>query len=239
MSDSTLRIGLVLPDVMGTYGDGGNALVLRQRARMRGIDAEIISITLDDEVPDSLDVYTLGGAEDYAQRLATRHLTRYPGLQRAAAAGRPVLAICAAIQVLGHWYETSAGERVDGISLFDLTTAPQQTGSIGELVTDPALPGLTQPLSGFENHRGGSTLGPDAAPLGRVRHGVGNGVGDGTEGVVAGSGIGTYLHGPALARNPELADFLLARAIGTDSLAPLDLPEVNRLRSERLAAARR
>ncbi|GAB24950.1 hypothetical protein GOPIP_075_00480 [Gordonia polyisoprenivorans NBRC 16320 = JCM 10675] len=239
MSDSTLRIGLVLPDVMGTYGDGGNALVLRQRARMRGIDAEIISITLDDEVPDSLDVYTLGGAEDYAQRLATRHLTRYPGLQRAAAAGRPVLAICAAIQVLGHWYETSAGERVDGISLFDLTTAPQQTRSIGELVTDPVLPGLTQPLSGFENHRGGSTLGADATPLGRVRHGVGNGVGDGTEGVVAGSVIGTYLHGPALARNPELADFLLARAIGTDSLAPLDLPEVNRLRSERLAAARR
>ena len=56
MSESTLRIGLVLPDVMGTYGDGGNALILRQRARMRGIDAEVVHITLDDEVPDSLDV---------------------------------------------------------------------------------------------------------------------------------------------------------------------------------------
>jgi CobQ-like glutamine amidotransferase family enzyme len=239
VSESTLRIGLVLPDVMGTYGDGGNALILRQRARMRGIDAEVIQITLDDEVPDSLDVYTLGGAEDYAQRLATRHLTRYPGLQRAAAAGRPVLAICAAIQVLGHWYETSAGERVDGISLFDLTTSPQATRSIGELVTDPVLEGLTQPLSGFENHRGGSTLGSDSSPLGQVRHGVGNGVGDGTEGVVSGSVIGTYMHGPALARHPELADLLLARAIGTDTLAPLDLPEVDRLRAERLAAGRR
>ncbi|MGW5520698.1 type 1 glutamine amidotransferase [Gordonia sp. NPDC003950] len=239
MSESTLRIGLVLPDVMGTYGDGGNALILRQRARMRGIDAEVIQITLDDEVPDSLDVYTLGGAEDYAQRLATRHLTRFPGLQRAAAAGRPVLAICAAIQVLGHWYETSAGERVDGISVFDLTTSPQATRSIGELVTEPVLEGLTQPLSGFENHRGGSTLGSDSSPLGRVRHGVGNGVGDGTEGVVSGSVIGTYMHGPALARNPELADLLLARAMGTDTLAPLDLPEVDRLRTERLAAGRR
>ncbi|MGV9673608.1 type 1 glutamine amidotransferase [Gordonia sp. NPDC003504] len=239
MSESTLRIGLVLPDVMGTYGDGGNALILRQRARMRGIDAEVIQITLDDEVPDSLDVYTLGGAEDYAQRLATRHLTRFPGLQRAAAAGRPVLAICAAIQVLGHWYETSAGERVDGISVFDLTTSPQATRSIGELVTEPVLEGLTQPLSGFENHRGGSTLGSDSSPLGRVRHGVGNGVGDGTEGVVSGSVIGTYMHGPSLARNPELADLLLARAMGTDTLAPLDLPEVDRLRTERLAAGRR
>lgn len=239
MSESTLRIGLVLPDVMGTYGDGGNALVLKRRALMRGIDAEVVHITLDDPVPDSLDVYTLGGAEDYAQRLATRHLTRYPGLQQATAAGRPVLAICAAIQVLGHWYETSAGERVDGISLFDLTTAPQATRSIGELLAEPSLPGLTQTLTGFENHRGGTTLGSDAAPLGRVRHGVGNGVGDDTEGVVQGSVIGTYMHGPALARNPELADHLLATAMGVESLAPLDLPEVDRLRRERLAAGRR
>ena len=43
----TVRIGLVLPDVMGTYGDGGNAVVLRQRLRLRGIAAEIVEITLD------------------------------------------------------------------------------------------------------------------------------------------------------------------------------------------------
>ena len=233
MSESTVRIGLVLPDVMGTYGDNGNALVLRQRLRMRNIDAEVVHITLNDPVPDSLDVYTLGGAEDSAQRLATRHLTRYPGLQNAAARGVPVLAICAAIQVLGHWYETSAGERVDGISLFDVTTAPQATRSIGEVVTEPTLDGLTQKLSGFENHRGGTTLGPDAAPLAKVTHGVGNGVGDGREGVVQGSVLGTYMHGPVLARNPELADYLLERALGT-TLAPLDLPEVTQLRKERL-----
>ena len=57
-----VRIGLVLPDVMGTYGDGGNAVVLRQRLRLRGIPAEIVEITLADPVPDSLDLYTLGGA---------------------------------------------------------------------------------------------------------------------------------------------------------------------------------
>jgi len=153
MSDSTVRIGLVLPDVMGTYGDGGNALVLRQRLRMRGHDAEVIEIGLSDPVPESLDIYTLGGAEDAAQRLATRHLQRYPGLQQAAGRGAPVLAICAAIQVLGHWYETSSGERVDGVGLLDVTTAPQETRSIGEIVTQPVAYGLTQTLTGFENHR--------------------------------------------------------------------------------------
>ncbi|GAA4481416.1 type 1 glutamine amidotransferase [Rhodococcus olei] len=238
MSESTVRIGLVLPDVMGTYGDGGNALILRQRLRMRGIDAEIVEITLSDPVPESLDVYTLGGAEDSAQRLATRHLRRYPGLQKAAERGAPVLAICAAIQVLGHWYETSAGERVEGVSMLDVTTSPQQTRAIGEVITRPLIDGLSQPLTGFENHRGGTALGPDARPLATVTHGVGNGVGDGFEGAVQGSVISTYMHGPALARNPELADLLLARALGVDALAPLELPEVDRLRRERLAAGR-
>ncbi|EME66268.1 putative cobyric acid synthase [Rhodococcus ruber BKS 20-38] len=235
MSESTVRIGLVLPDVMGTYGDSGNALVLRQRLRMRGHDAEVVSINLTDPVPDSLDLYTLGGAEDSAQRLATRHLQRHPGLQRAAERGAPVLAICAAIQVLGNWYQTSAGERVDGVGLLDVTTAPQQTRAIGEVVTTPLDDALHLPLTGFENHRGGTTLGPDARALGRVTRGVGNGVGDGVEGAVQGSVIGTYMHGPVLARNPELADLLLARALGVDSLPPLDLPEVEQLRRERLA----
>lgn len=237
MGESIVRIGLVLPDVMGTYGDGGNAVILRQRLAMRGYDAEIIEITLADPVPESLDIYTLGGAEDYAQRLATRHLQTYPGLQKAAAKGAPVLAICAAVQVLGHWYETSAGERVEGIGLIDATTAPQVKRSIGELSLAPAVEGLTDPLVGFENHRGGTTLGPDASPLGRVIHGVGNGVGDGLEGVAQGSVIGTYMHGPALARNPQLADLLIMRAIGADSLEPLDMPEVEKLRRERLSAA--
>ncbi|WP_327111652.1 glutamine amidotransferase [Nocardia sp. NBC_01730] len=236
MSQSTIRIGLVLPDVMGTYGDGGNALVLRQRLRMRGYDAEIVEITLPEPVPESLDIYTLGGAEDSAQRLATRHLRRYPGLQQAAAKGAPVLAICAAIQVLGQWYETSGGERVDGVGLIDVTTSPQHNRAIGEVTTTPLLPGLATSLTGFENHRGGTKLGGDATALARVTRGVGNGVGDGLEGVVQGSVIGTYMHGPALARNPELADLLLMRALEVTELAPLELPEVDQLRRERLRA---
>lgn len=237
MADSTVRIGLVLPDVMGTYGDGGNSVVLRQRLRLRGFDAEIVEITLADPVPSTLDMYTLGGAEDYAQRLATRHLIRYPGLQEAAAKGAPVLAICAAIQVLGHWYETSAGERVDGVGLLDLTTSPQPTRTIGEVVSDPLIDGMTEKLTGFENHRGGTVLGAEAKPLARVTKGAGNRAGDGIDGAVQGSVIATYLHGPCLARNPQLADHLLSRVVG--DLPPLELPEVDLLRRERLAAPRR
>lgn len=115
---------------------------------------------------------------------------------------------------------------------------------------EPQLAGLSQPLTGFENHMGATVLGPDAAPLGRVLSGTGNGVpadavspgasaASRIEGVVQGSVIATYMHGPVLARNPELADLLLCRALGVDSLPPVDLPAVEQLRRERIAAARR
>ncbi|MGE2724192.1 type 1 glutamine amidotransferase [Mycolicibacterium pulveris] len=237
MAESTVRIGLVLPDVMGTYGDGGNAVVLRERLRLRGFDAEIVEVTLADPVPAELDLYTLGGAEDYAQRLATKHLKRYPGLQQAVSRGAPVLAICAAIQVLGHWYETSSGERVEGVGLLDVTTSPQDARSIGEVVSQPLLAELSQRLTGFENHRGGTVLGPSTRPLAKVISGAGNRDGDGFDGAVQGSVVATYLHGPCLARNPQLADHLLSRVVG--ELAPLQLPEVEQLRKERLAAPRR
>ena len=246
-TESTVRIGLVLPDVMGTYGDDGNSLVLRQRLRWRGYDAEIVRITLEDEVPESCDLYTVGGGEDAAQKLASRHLSASPGLQRAVGRGVPVLAICAGMQVFGEWFVVSDGSRAPGLGLLDVTTTPQASRSIGELVTAPQLAGLTQPLTGFENHMGATVLGPDAAPLGRVTSGVGNGVPAGepvpaaglVEGVVQGSIIATYMHGPALARNPELADLLLCRALGVDSLPPVEVPAVEQLRRERIAAARR
>ncbi|MCI1662728.1 MAG: glutamine amidotransferase [Actinomyces sp.] len=244
-SESTLTIGLLLPEVLGTYGDTGNAWILRERARRRGIDAQILTIDLDTPIPSSLDLYTMGGGEDTAQALAAEKFDREPGLRRAVEAGRPLLAICASLQVLGHWYRDARGQRVAGLGVLDVTTDPQGRRTIGELASDPLIEGLTERLTGFENHGGGTVLGPDAAPLGRVVAGTGNGVPQGApapeapcDGVVQGPIIATYMHGPALARNPQLADLLLARAIGRDpaSLAPLDVPGVSALRAERLRA---
>ncbi|GAB4697645.1 hypothetical protein MOKP118_10680 [Mycobacterium avium subsp. hominissuis] len=93
---------------------------------------------------------------------------------------------------------------------------------------------MTEPLTGFENHRGGTVLGPAAAPLGAVVKGAGNRAGDGFDGVVQGSVVATYMHGPCLARNPQLADLLLGKVVG--GLPELQMPEVELLRRERLAA---
>lgn len=236
-----LTIGLVLPDVLGTYGDDGNALVLRERARRRGIDASIERIMLHDDVPPSHDLYTLGGGEDSAQLLAAARLSASPGLQTAAADGRPIFAVCAGLQVLGHTFRAH-GNEVEGVGLLDVTTAPLTRRATGELASEPTRAGITaelsEPLTGFENHMGATVLGPDASALGRVTRGVGNGA-DGEEkvdGVVQGSVIATYMHGPALARNPQLADLLIARALDIPlaELEPLELDAVTKLREERL-----
>lgn len=226
-----ISIGLILPDVLGTYGDDGNALVLCQRARLRGLDAEIVRVKLGEAIPETLDLYCLGGGEDTAQILAAEHLIADGGLTRAATAGRPILAICAGLQVLGESFHAS-DRTVQGLGLIDATTSPLDKRAIGEVITTPTLEGLTEPLTGFENHMGATILGTDASPIGKVTRGVGND-GQGGEGAVQGSVIATYMHGPVLARNPELADLLLTRATGLD-LEPLELPEVEQLRKERL-----
>ena len=235
-----LTIGLVLPDVLGTYGDDGNALVLRERARRRGIEASIERILLHDDIPASYDLYTLGGGEDSAQLLAAARLSASPGLQAAAADGRPIFAVCAGLQVLGHTFRAH-GNEVEGVGLLDVTTAPLTRRATGELASEPTHAGITaelsEPLTGFENHMGATVLGPDASALGRVTRGVGNGAdGEKVDGVVQGSVIATYMHGPALARNPQLADLLIARALDIPlaELEPLELDAVTKLREERL-----
>lgn len=79
---------------------------------------------------------------------------------------------------------------------------------------------------GFENH-GGRTCINNCKPLGKVLYGSGNDGKTGYEGVVYKNVIGTYLHGPLLPKNPQLADWLIAHALeqkyGKEvRLAPLD-----------------
>ncbi len=317
---SALRVVVVHPELLGTYGDGGNGTVLAARAAWRGFPVEVVLAGAEDPLPQSGDVYVLGGGEDGPQAQAADLLAR-GSLERAVAGGAVVLAVCAGFQVVGSSFPGPDGQPRRGLGLLDVTTAKRRgPRAVGELLAEPigdneiegaehggarrdgvrrggarrdgarrdgagrdgaeasgsdgpdanaagSSPGTPPatvpgreirsprasgkrevqaiaakvvhdggPLTGFENHSGATTLGSGVRPLARVVVGVGND-GNGGEGAWSGTVVGTYLHGPVLARNPALADALLVMAIGSP-LNPLSDVEEEDLRRERFAAVR-
>jgi lipid II isoglutaminyl synthase (glutamine-hydrolysing) len=238
--DSAVTVALLFPDLLGTYGDSGNAVVLAQRLRWRGIEARVHTVLSGDAVPATCELYVVGGGEDLPQARAAQQMGPSAGrpLGRAVDAGATVLAVCAGLQILGRRFVGPDGVEADGLDLVDCDTrrgaGPR---AVGEIVVDPTPVLGLAPLTGYENHAGVTTVGSGATPAGRVRHGVGNGDGSGTDGVWMGRVFGTYLHGPVLARNPALADLLLSWVVG--ELTPLDDGEQLMLRQERLAVAGR
>ncbi len=97
--DSAVRIAVLLPDLLSTYGDHGNAIVLASRLRQRGICADVVEAPSHKAIPASCDLYLLGGGEDTAQAEAVRllRLSRFP---EAVNAGATVFAVCAGLQIL-------------------------------------------------------------------------------------------------------------------------------------------
>ncbi len=198
-------------DLLGTYGDQGNAEILIHRAMARGIETELIEVTPGMSIPRSGNIYLLGGGEDGPQTASLDLMKNDGGLTSAVSTGATVFAVCAGFQVIGKSLPGHGGKIIDGLGLIDAETiinaAPR---SVGELVIKPTRSDLPI-LTGFENHQGLTNLGEGVNPLGKVISGIGNGF-DQTEGVWHQNIIGTYMHGPGLARNPELADALIENA---------------------------
>ncbi|MGO8960816.1 MAG: type 1 glutamine amidotransferase [Streptosporangiaceae bacterium] len=230
-----MRLIWVYPDLLSTYGDRGNLLVLNRRARLRGIEVDTVEVNSDQRVPRQGDIYLLGGGEDLPQILAASRLRADGGLAATADRGGVIFAVCAGYQLLGDQFGGVEGEPVTGLGVLDITSGRGERRGVGEIVgdVDPAL-GIPK-ITGFENHQGVTKVGAGAHPLATVTLGVGNG--DGTEGAYAGRVLGTYMHGPALARNPGLADLLLGWVAGPLQAADPEAEAwARQLRAERLAA---
>ncbi len=241
-----VHLVVVYQSLLGIYGDRGNATVLMKRLAWRGFEPRLTVAEPGHPLPDAADLYLLGGGEDGAQTTAVRLLSQEGTLHRAADRGAVVFAVCAGYQILGNTFTIGEHDEVmPGLGLLDITTRRGEQRAVGEILTRlRPLPGDVTPLTGddalvtgFENHGGMTTLGPDAAPLADVEVGIGNGDGSGTEGALQGSVVGSYPHGPVLARNPGLADFLLETALHT-RLDPLPVAPIPALRGERVAAVR-
>lgn len=226
------------PDLTLPQADDGNVLVLAYRARARGIAVETHTVHCGDPLPPA-DIYVAGGLEDDDQPELARWLDSGVTLRAAVDGGAAVLAVNSAFQILGERYALSDGTPCDGLGLIDARTTRGGSFLEGPVVTCPNPAYGLPVMSGYESHHGLTALGADAGPLAALEVGHGNtGGAPAVDGVLCGRVVGTYLHGPVLARNPELADFLLAAATG-ERLQPMPASFGEASRARRIDDARR
>lgn len=225
---STLRIAELYPLSTAVQGDGGNARILAHRARLRGI-ATVATTVHTGPVPEA-DILLLGGVDDAGMADLRRRLAD-GGLAARVADSVVVLAVNAAYQVLGHAYVTPDGTRHDGLGLLDVTSSRAAALRGSPVVTRPRDDFGLPAMSAYESHHGTTVLGPDAQPFVELELGHGN---DGrTDGAISGRVIGTYLNGPVLARNADLADLLLGWAVSGE-LEPVPATTADALRAQRI-----
>ncbi|MFN8015578.1 MAG: glutamine amidotransferase [Acidimicrobiia bacterium] len=233
-----IKVGIIYPELLGTYGDRGNALAFAFRASKRNLETEIVEISPNDHIPTGLDIYFLGGGEDKAQTLATELLRKQMSALEEITSTSLLIGICAGFQILGSQFPISENEVYDGLDLIDVTTKFGKPRIIGELVIESNIPDVGL-ITGFENHGGRTSLIDSSKALGKVINGQGNGVSENdinSDGYMSENILCTYAHGPLLARNPSLCDWLLSRTLGIEmeELSKIEGDFSETLHSERL-----
>jgi len=205
----TAAVVALFPELTDVNGDAQNALVLQRRAEWAGEDAQVVPVALGAAPAVDPVAVVLGSSVDSAlPRVRDALAALLPRLTAWLDAGVPLLAVGTGMELLGSRVDLGDGGIVEGIGLLPGSTLPLEIRVTDDLVVDAAEGRLV----GYENHSRGFRLDPGVPALGRVVHGIGDG--RGVDGVRHGSVLGTRMHGPVLAKNPALADAVLARAFG-------------------------
>ena len=208
-----LRICHLYGNLMNTYGDNGNLLMLQHRAKKLGYEVETTLISLEEDFnPDDFDIVMFGGGQDYEQTVVAKDLqNKKDALLQYIEDDGVVVAICGGFQLLGRYYVNASGERLNGISAIDVCTNGQFPNRlIGdvEIVNEE----FGETYLGYENHIGRTYLGKNMKPLGKVVKGYGNNEEDHVEGCHYKNVFCSYFHGPILVRNQHLADRIIETA---------------------------
>ena len=209
-----LRIAHLYGNLMNTYGDNGNILMLKYVAEKLGAHVTVDIVSLKDRFdPEVYDIAFFGGGQDYEQTIVSEDLPdKKEDLARFIDEDGVVLAICGGFQLLGQYYIEASGKRIEGLGIMGHYTLNQENNRyIGDIKIHNEE--FNETYYGFENHQGRTFLAEDEKPLGKVVYGNGNNKEDGGEGVHYKNVFGSYFHGPILSRNANLAYRLVTTAL--------------------------
>ncbi len=205
-----LKLIHLFPELLNLSGDRGNIMVLQKRCRLRNIELSVVPVSFDDEISlsDADFIYLGNGSEKDLLRICNKLQEAKEELIGFREKGGVILAVGNCYPMLGTSFSISDEEH-PGVGLMDIKTIPSNTRMTGNISVNTPF-GV---LVGFENHSQKTQLGPAVSPLGTVLSGFGNNGSDKTEGALFKNICGTYLTGPLLPNNPELADLLLEKAL--------------------------
>src|SRR5699024_5023768 len=214
MTERSLHLAHLYGNLLNTYGDNGNLLMLNYVAKKLNVThtVEVVSIHENFDT-EKFDLAFFGGGQDYEQWIVSKDIQeKKADLIRYIENDGVLLAICGGYQLLGHYYMGAHGEKIKGISALDHYTLSQENN---RFISDIKI--LNEEsgeiYEGFENHNGRTFLGKNERPLGKVLEGKGNNGEDQTEGAIYRNVYCSYFHGPILARNENLAQRLLKIAL--------------------------
>jgi CobQ-like glutamine amidotransferase family enzyme len=206
------RIAHLYPSLMNLYGDRGNLITLQKRLQWYGHECIVEPVNLGCQIDyESFDMVFMGGGSDREQELVCLELLcQADNLWKELENDLPALFICGAYQLLGSYYESADGKQLKGLAFFKLYTLSEPERLTGNVVIASRLNQEITTVVGFENHAGRTYLDDESLqPFGTVLAGFGNNGQDGQEGIQYKNVIGTYLHGPLLPKNPQVADFFI------------------------------
>ena len=210
-----MKICWMYHDLMDLYGDKGNIQVLKTRCLDRGIECVVDTCSLGENKDLSdFDLLFIGGGADKEQAMLVDDLlSRKENIKKAMDENTFVLLICGGYQMFGQYYIDGDGNKIEGLRFFDYYTesSSREDRCIGNILVEAVIDNKTYKVLGFENH-GGQTKNV-SSPLGKVIVGSGNSYHCGTEGFYNGKVLGTYMHGPLLPKNPEIADLIITKAL--------------------------
>lgn len=226
-----IKILYLYPDILDLYGDVGNIKILKYRLEKRNIKPIIDTYSLGDKAPNfsDYDIVFSGGGADNEQTILSSDLAKYKKeIKEAINSGVFFLLICGSYQLFGKYYKGVDGNLIPGLEIFNYYTEAIEDRNkrcIGNIVIETVLDGKEIKIIGFENH-GGQTYDVQES-FGSVLYGNGNKFNDLVEGYKTENVIATYLHGPLLAKNPELADYIIKYALKRKYGKQIELAKLN------------
>lgn len=213
MSDKTLNISWVYPDLLNLHGDRGNVMALEKVAKLMGITPKVTRVDTFSEKIDfeNSDIILFNVGEVKTVAPIVENLKKYGnGIYDFANRNKVIVAVGSTGAILAKQLKRRDGSTVEGLGILDMNCVERN-----EIYGDDlyyTLDDKTEILA-VQIHIVDFFLENENDALGKIVYGKGNNDSDSTEGAKKNNVYFTNALGPVFVKNPWFAQKVIAEAM--------------------------